>query len=184
MPARWADETVVILASGPSLNQRDCDAVRESGKKTIAINSTFFTAPWVPVVFAVDYRWWNKFHAEVPREKERWTCDAQAAKQFQLARFVTLPPFNGGQCAIKFAAEQGAKRILLLGYDAQLTGGKTHHHGDHQGMSNPNHNKCAMWRVQNTRLAQQMHHKNVSVINCSRVTALKCFPLGKLEDYL
>jgi hypothetical protein len=185
MEKRWMGQTVCCLASGPSLTLEDCKKVAAVGIKTIVTNCTFEMAPWAEVVFAVDFKWWERYHLKVPSSAECWTTSRQAVRDFSVKHFDSLPPQNSGQQAIKLAAYFGARRIILLGYDAQLTGGKTHHHGDHiPGLGNPNANKCAMWRVQFARIAQHYRSQKIEIINCSRKTALSCFPIATLEDVL
>ena len=79
------------------------------------------------------------------------------------------------------AAQAGAKRVVLLGYDCQHTGGVSHWHGDH-----PNHfgnaRMTASWLDKFAELAEDLAH--IEIINASRDTALTCFPRARLEDLL
>jgi hypothetical protein len=78
------------------------------------------------------------------------------------------------------AAHMGAKRVILLGYDCQHTGGKAHWHGDH-----PSHlgNASAMdqWIVSFGQLAARL---KCEVLNATRETALECWPRVDLEKAL
>jgi hypothetical protein len=88
---------------------------------------------------------------------------------------------NSGAGAIALAASMGAKRIFLLGYDCQHTGGKAHWHGNHpKGLGNAG--SFAKWPAQFNMLAAKL--PKIEVINCSRETALMTFPRGTLEDVL
>ncbi len=95
------------------------------------------------------------------------------------ARRVRFEPgANSGLGAIALAAHWGASRIILLGYDCQHTGGRTHWHGDHpQGLGNAGVVK--LWPGQFAQLAGRL--KGVEIVNCSRETALRCFPREPLE---
>lgn len=74
-------------------------------------------------------------------------------------------------------------RILPVGYDMQRTYGKQHHFGDHpEGLSN--NLPFAEGAVHLGRLAEAMRADGIEIINCSRETALTCFPRMKLEDIL
>lgn len=178
----WAGLTVVCIASGPSLTSPDCEAVRASGLKSIAVNNSWTAAPFATVIYAADRRWWQKNHDTVDSPAEKWTRDPEAANVYGINRHKTPTIDNSGLRAIDLAVYFGAARVILLGYDCKLTGGKAHFHGDHKGMSNPNHNKCKMWHIQFTRLAKRL--KKVEVLNCSRETALQCFPRVTLEQAL
>lgn len=90
---------------------------------------------------------------------------------------------NSGYQAIHLAATFGAKRIILLGYDMQRTDGKLHWHGKHWGRL-PNGNGFPSWIKQMSPLAKDLRKLGVEVINCSRQTALRCFPRASLEETL
>lgn len=86
---------------------------------------------------------------------------------------------NSGAQAINLAYLIGATRIILLGYDMQSTGGKSHFFGDHPPeLSTANH---AVNVPYFTRLAQDLEREGVEVINCSRDTALTQFKRAELE---
>jgi len=88
---------------------------------------------------------------------------------------------NSGAGAIALAAKAGARRVLLLGYDCQKTGGKAHWHGDHpEGLGNAG--SIHKWPAQFAQLKASM--AGVEIINCSRATALTCFPRQPLEAAL
>lgn len=90
---------------------------------------------------------------------------------------------NSGAGAISLAARGGAKRIILLGYDCQHTGGKRHWHEDHPDrMGNADHKVLKLWGANFSKLAQD--YSGVEIINCSRQTALQCFEQKKLEEVL
>lgn len=79
---------------------------------------------------------------------------------------------NSGFQAVNLAYQLGAKTILLLGFD--MCG--THYFGDHpQGL------------VQNSPYASFIKSfetitDEVEIINCSRMTALTCFPKMRIGD--
>ena len=90
---------------------------------------------------------------------------------------------NSGAGAISLAARGGAKRIILLGYDCQHTGGKRHWHEDHpRHMGNADTKALRLWGANFEKLAKDYAH--AQIINCSRQTALQCFERQKLEDVL
>lgn len=76
---------------------------------------------------------------------------------------------------------QGAKRIILLGYDMQKTNGQSHWHGDHpKGLGSAG--KIAEWPSEFERLKR--NNPTIEIINCSRETALTCFARRPLEEVL
>lgn len=88
---------------------------------------------------------------------------------------------NSGAGALALAAHWGARRVILLGYDCQRTGGKAHWHGDHPpGLGNAG--SLPKWPAQFQKLVPQL--RGVEVINASRETALTVFPRASLESVL
>jgi len=195
-PLDWAGRTVFILASGPSLTQEQCDAVRGKGK-VIAINTTFRLAPWADVLYGCDGRWWDEYHSEAKAtSSELWTQEASAAKKHGLkfAQSRKAPGLgkqfgvihqgaNSGYQAINLAYQAGVKRIVLLGFDMKRVGGKSHHHGDHPRHLNSSL-PFAMWIREFAQLAKDLEAAGVETINCTPGSALKCFRAETLEAVL
>jgi hypothetical protein len=90
---------------------------------------------------------------------------------------------NSGCAAVALAVARGARRVVLLGYDCQLTGGKTHWHGNHGGNLG-NAGTLANWPGLFVQLAAHCARHRVQVVNATRETALTCFPRQSLEDAL
>lgn len=184
----WEGRTVVCIASGPSLTAEDVEKVRAAGHPVIVTNTTFRLAPWADIVFGMDMKWWKEHHEEV-----KATCTGRrlstslATRAFGVEALYQVPWFqrslNSGEGAIRLAMAGKAKRIVLLGFDCQRTGGKAHWHGDHgKGLGNclsmPN------WPKIFKSAAREADRLGVPVVNCSRETALQCFPRGNLEEAL
>ena len=70
---------------------------------------------------------------------------------------------------------------MLLGYDMQDPDGVVHWHGKHPGGLHTNQ-PYKQWRAKMQQLADDLAAEGVEVINCSRATALTCFPRAALED--
>jgi len=85
---------------------------------------------------------------------------------------------NSGHQAVHLAYNLGASRIILLGYDF---GGEGHWFGDHPGSLRSGHafNK---WLAEMAYLAQALAAQGVEVINCSRETAITCFPRKSIAE--
>jgi hypothetical protein len=155
--------------------------------------------PTADVLYACDHPWWRFSHAEVVRSGfagELWTQDEGAAREYGLhhIRAYSRPGLsrepgiiyhgnNSGYQAIGLAYLWGASRVLLLGYDAQHTGGKRHWFGDHRrGLSNAT--GVTSWPKKFEELAKDSEAVGLEVVNCSTETALRCFPRARLEDVL
>lgn len=192
---RWAGQTVICLASGPSLTKQQADLAIASGHKVIVTNSTWQIAPDCDVIYGCDHTWWNANWRAIDSDAERWTQDKLAAHIPYMNRVLATsgnrlsrkPGLiytgrNSGFQIMQLAYQWGAKRILLAGYDMQFTGGKAHWHTDHRGM--PNASGVAGWAEQFEPMALDLLDEGVEVINCTRETALKCFPRMSLEGAL
>jgi hypothetical protein len=189
---RWRGAAAVCMASGPSLAQEDIDQVeawREPGKRVaIVTNTTFKKAPWADALFAYDMKWWRMYIDEVKRDfhGERVSCSGQIPGfgVTVLDRTHMNPFGNSGAAAISLAILAGCTKVILLGYDScKGPAGEVHHHGDHpKGLGNAF--SMHKWAAAFEKVAQYATVKNVEVVNCSRRTALKCFPQVSLEEAL
>lgn len=176
----WLGETVVCIASGPSLTQADCDLVGASGLTTVVVNSSWKRARFASVIYGADFYWWDKYGREIDIDAERWTWSRRAADTFGLNHdALPLVVENSGLRAIDFAIRRGAKKVILLGYDCSVNNG-VHWHSDYPDHRNPDAVKCKTWQ----RQFAQLNRRGCIVVNCSRYTALSCFPKNTLEGEL
>lgn len=200
-PSKLAGATFVCIASGPSLTREDCDRVQKwrdrCGGRVIVINTSFRLAPWADVLYACDLKWWEETSAEVRAETsaDLWTQSTEAARRFGLnlvkgrggeglGRDLIHLGGNSGYQVINLAYLWGARRIVLLGYDMQPTGGRSHWHGDHPWKAAGVKPPTRSWLPRFSKLAADLAAEGVEVINATRETALRCFPRADLEDVL
>jgi len=85
---------------------------------------------------------------------------------------------NSGFAAIHLASLWGAARILLLGIDCKYSNGKRHWFGDHPEPINKT-GRSPSYAVNFERA-----NCPTPIINCSRDTALTCFPRATIEEVL
>lgn len=127
---------------------------------------------------------------------ECWTCSEQARDQFGLYWIrgahgdglhedpdTILHGMNSGHQAINLACVFGSSRILLLGYDCQRTGGRSHWHGDHPGRLG-NARSVGSWAKGFKQQAIHARLRGVEIVNCSRATALDCFARSTITECL
>lgn len=175
----------VCIASGPSLTNADCDAVRawrdsRSDRFVVVTNNTHTLCPWADYLYAMDNEWWRQHGKEV-----RATFTGNTYSRYGNYGTQKIPVHHGdnsGAGAILLAHYSGAKKIVLLGYDCQRTGGKSHWHKDH---IKPLGNTQSMphWHKYFKECRRSIPD-SVEIINCTRETALTAFPLKGLEDEL
>lgn len=192
----WPNSTVVCIGSGPSLTSEDVAYVRGKAR-VIVINTTWQLAPWADVLYAADEPWW-RYYQGVPQfhgmkfsiePSHRPSCHRPEWGVTILRNTgplgLELKPTglrtgrNSGYQAIGLAYHLGASRIVLLGYD--MRGG--HWHPEHPAgvrKSVP----VSSFRHAFTTLAGPLKERGVTVVNCSRRTALTAFPQMPLEEAL
>ena len=122
----WRGQTVVCLASGPSLTPGDVATVQMSGHVVIAVNCTFRVAPWAAVLYAMDRGFWQHYLPEI----ERTFSGARVGMHLMPARYrlATMkgvsgfrPYNNSGAGAISLAQYGGASRVVRTILDHSAT---------------------------------------------------------------
>lgn len=195
VPRAWHGETVVCLASGPSLTQADVDFCRGKAR-VIAVNDTHRLAPWADVLYAADAKWWRRFGG-VPEFKGlkysilpnngvgHWMddCEFQDIRILRNTGGGGYDPdatalrtgCNSGYQAIHLAMHFGAKRIVLLGYDM---------HGDHFFGSHPDKSRppFALCLSKFPTLVEPLKTAGVEIVNCTPGSHIDCFPMGTLSE--
>lgn len=174
--------TFICIASGPSLTRTDCIMAWSSGHEIIAVNSSWKLIPESHYLYAGDLSWWSQYYEDISSASQKWTSSVLAANRFHLNLYQPEKrgPFNSGQRAIQLAAHLGAERILLLGYDCSVESG-SHWHGDHPGkLHNPVPREVTRWHTDFLSLNTEL--PDTEIINCSRRTALSCFPQQSPES--
>jgi hypothetical protein len=204
VPRLWPGETFVCIASGPSLTREDVEAVRGRAR-VIAVNRSIELAPWADVWYAADAQFWKWVYRSIGDyapvtaiaeryEGRKYTVTKESTKWPGVTLLgrgssdgLSLDPMkiclggNSGYQAINLAVLLGASRIVLLGYDMQLgTRGKRHWHSDHPPafMNSP----LQTFRQHFPTLVRPLKDAGVSIVNCSRATALTCFERQTIED--
>lgn len=186
----WPGGTVACLGGGPSLIQADVDYLRGRVDGVIAVNDAYRLAPWADVLYGCDGKWWY-WHKGVPSFPGLKFSVDPATRQYPGMTVLRktgdvgleLEPTglktgrNSGYQAINLAVHLGATRVVLLGYDMQ--GG--HWFGNHPDNSKPPFAVCLQ---RFATLVEPLKQAGVTVLNCTRKTALTCFPCVPLEEAL
>lgn len=93
---------------------------------------------------------------------------------------------NSGFQAVNIAAQFGAVRILLIGFDMH-TGGGLHWYGNNTwpGARNPAMSNFMRWRdAFEKRALPELRRRRIEVVNASPDSALVCFPHKTVERAL
>jgi hypothetical protein len=190
----WRGQDCAIIASGPSLTKADVLAVRGRAR-VIAVKRNADLAPWADCVYGCDTAWWRN-SAGLPWYQGLKVCGTARgiSDRFPDIRLVTVIGHvdellfdepgtigsggNSGFQALNLAAQWGAARILLLGFDAAGAGTQVHWYGRNNGMgqSNPDELNFRRWRQAFARAAEELGRRGVEVVNASTRSSLSFFP--------
>lgn len=201
VPRLFPGSTIVCIGGGPSLTRDDVELTCARAP-VVAINDAWKLIPHGKtdaILFACDHKWW-RWNEGVPsftglkytlehggrRHRLHWP-DVHVLRNTG-DRGLELDPSglrtgrNSGFQAIGIAVHLGASRIILLGYDLQV-GAKGEHHwfGMHPDRVRP---PLSSFRPYFDTLVKPLRELNIEIVNCSRRSALTCFPTMSLEDAL
>lgn len=197
----WSGESAIIIASGPSLKKHDVELVRSRGK-VIAIKKCVELAPWADVVYGCDGPWWRSVQGlmKFPGLKlayEPTVCGSEYGIQRVEIPDKTSNHFlfdkvgvvgaggNSGFQALNLAAQFGATRIILLGFDGSgETGAHWYGRNAWSMANNPDQWCYQRWQKAFAVAGPELKTRGIDVINASRNTALKCFRQLPLCDAL
>lgn len=145
-------------------------------------NTTYQRCPWADVLYALDLDWWLMHLARVRQMFGGLLVSPQQLPGVrQELAWLDGARTNSGAAVLAQAAYWRARRVVLLGYDCQHTGGVTHWHGSHpKGLGDAH--SVAEWPAQFLRILPRL--ADVEVVNATRDTALGLFPRATLEDAL
>jgi len=198
-------KTIGVIAGGPSCTAEDARALCAACDETIAVNDSYRLAP-VDHLYAADYRWYAHHIADITRDfegqlwtqHEGWVDNSdrvidpaqwriKALKGYNRSGFSRNPGevhhgSNSGYQAINLACHflDWKGRIILIGFDMGHDGEQKHWFGDHPYPMNVNSPFDEFIELFNTIKLPE----GIEVINCSRRTALDCFPRMDLDECL
>jgi hypothetical protein len=185
----------ICIASGCSLTKDDVDYCKGKGRVYV-VSDNHRLAPWADVLYSCDAQWWD-FHLGAPKFiGEKWCLEEESAKRWGLNHIkqskeivsFTLGEIgtggNSGYQAINLAVLQGAKKIILLGYDMKLGEHKrSHWFGEHPAKLTRS-SRHDEW-VNKFNLAAPFYKEaGIEIINCTKDTALECFERKDLRDVI
>lgn len=180
-----------VIASGASAPAAIASTPR--GIPALAVNRGFELAPWADCLYGADAAFWKAHPGALSFPGLKFSASADKLKSEHDVRPVTIAQDGGkrvncpvrditgvvgaggnsGFQAVNLAAQFGAGRIVLIGFD--FTGG--HWHPDHKRpLRNPSAETLALWRNHMDAAAAVYRAWGVEVVNGSAISALKEFP--------
>lgn len=198
---------MIIVASGPSITDRQIELINNAPLPVMAINRSWCVLEPRPTdhLYIGDY--FNTsggdrsvmadgFPGQVWTQRLLPTPDptrlpngvmvvtSTTGSGLNTARWTVNHGGNSGHQAINLAYHLGAKEIILVGFDfAYGPDGQSHSHGDHPpGWGNFNNPEAR--RTPMNRLAIGLRNKGITVWNCSIYSTLDCWPHKRLDHAL
>lgn len=165
--------TAYVVGGGPSL--RGFEFSKLTGTFHVAVNRAFEACPEA-VVYFLDRR----FHLEnrgklAGRRVVQGLVDgAEACHGVERHDLGLVSITNSGYAALRWCIEQGADRVVLLGFDMRPNG---HFHDGYPGRAP--RACCDHWLAELTA-----YRPPVPVVNACPGSALECFPKVTLEEAL
>lgn len=163
----------------------------------VAVNDTYRLAPWADALYACDARWWDAHNGVPMFTGLKFSLESAAGRwpgvhvlENTGDRGVELVPSgvrtgkNSGYQAINLAIHLGASLIVLLGYDMQRVDGRpSHFFGEHPRTLHRD-SPFGLFLDHYPSIVEPVRALGVRIVNCSRETALTCFPRQPLEAVL
>lgn len=184
----WQGQTVAVLASGPSMSLKLAQSLRRPSLRVAVANSTFRLAPWADLLVAADADWWRA-NPDARDFQGLKVCadDSLLWPEVLSLRHTGKIGFdddkecirsggNTGYQAVHIAAQAGASRILLFGFDM-----RPGHWHDVDREADEAH--YAEWCRRFATLAVALAGR-VEVLNCTPGSALECFQMATIDEAL
>lgn len=201
---------VVVAGTGPSFTQRQAQCIEDAQAAckcvVIAINDNYKKLVNADILYAADEPWWDAHHACIVNtyqfRGQLISCNKEVAKKYGV-HFIEAknnPGLSRNPDLIHTGGNSGyqgvglayhilsrwprkERRILLVGFDYQRTGGKAHWFGEHpKGLSRTH--PYLVWLRRFPQIVADIQRENIDIINCTIDTALTCMPRGDIENEL
>lgn len=200
---RWVKETVYIVGGGPSAARYDLSQLHHHGI-VIAVNDSAVGLSDADVVFTASPPWVRYRGSLIQRHRGqlvvRTAHTPYAINRWKLPPETIILPLrfapgvseverkeghNSGTEAIYWAAAQGARRIVLIGFDLE-TGKPQHWHGGYEWMSkerttHDGKESYPIWATNMERVARDFKVAGVKCWNANPTSAIHAFPLTELD---
>jgi len=196
----WTGETAIVVATGPSAANVPLE-IAKGKARFLAVKDAWTLCPWADALYACDHHWWEAHNGVIPflgqriaydeRTIEKWLglgfLKVEIKKYMEHLRFDQVGTVgwggNSGFHAINLAAQFGAKKLILVGFDMRIDEGK-HFFGDHPYQGGPSAGNCKRWSAHLDKQAPAFSERGIKVINCSPVSTLTAYPKMPLEKAL
>lgn len=165
-----------LLGPGPSMSKDLAERVR--GNRVCAVGNAYELAPWADFLVANDISWWKK-HPDAHKFAGR-KFSANLIKGVERVQPNTFgSQSNSGVLGLDVLRNEGATKIVMLGFDMH----GTHFFGPYtNGCTNTSDKRRQVHKTQFATWAKR--NPKIEVLNATEGTALKCFPIVRLDEVL
>lgn len=202
VPRLWEGDTAYIVGGGPSVTPDMIESLR--GRKVVAVNMSYLSAPFASYLFFADLQWWERESKERPKELFGFKGTIVSTNEHinsdrlkVVRRIVPVSDATGIaeatdtvsmertslQGAMNLCYHLGAKRLVLLGADNRdAPNGRIHHHDEYPWVR-----YTESWDIKGRQFgyaAAALKRLGVRVTNCSMVSTLNFWPKMHLADVL
>jgi uncharacterized Rossmann fold enzyme len=178
-------ETIYIVGGGPSLKDFDFEKLRN--KIVIAVNKAFLYLPFAQVLYWSDSSFYDSFKKEIHLFKGIKATKNPSPKTDDIINLVEtgrdgleLEPNairtggNSGYAAINVAYHLGAKKIILMGFDAKNgPGGNTHWHDGYNKKGASDEVMQRNWLPHYYSIVNALEDRRVKIYNTSKFSEIK-----------
>ena len=197
----WAGETVLCVASGPSLTAAQIETVRRHRERCriiavcdIGLEQRLPIAlPDCDLWYAADDTFWQYYEDEALASRAIRVSAYPPTHLWHLhmntkhREFIWTPGecVSGGHSgfqALQIAISAGADRVALLGYDCKPRGIATNSFGRKPAKLHRN-STYAQWPEWYAKLRRALP-RPVEIVNCSEGSAVTAFPFDSVEEFL
>lgn len=196
-------DDVILLASGPSINNYDLRDLEQHGHLIAISASALYTKPHV--AFSMDRRaaemcypiWKTQGIPEIWL-REGTTQNIVVGANTTLYRHDGNSPTtmtfthgllngsNSGTCAFNLALQRAKKRIFMLGYDMCRMGQIPYWHPTYpwNAIGASKDGNLRAWAAEYENISEQVRKKGIEVFNVNHRSALEVFPKITYDEFL
>lgn len=187
----------IIAAPGPSLTEEVVDILRENKDRyaIFGVGDSYRLIDFFDEFYACDARWWEVHGEDVKKalpNTRKWCYDLEGTKYGALkiegkhAHGFSVSPShihfgsNSGYQMLNLAYLWGCAKILLVGYNMQKVGNKSHFFDDRH----PSLSKASPYNIFTQKYDSIQPDIKAKVINCTPNSALKAFRKANLKEVI
>ncbi len=186
----------VIKGSSPALYSPYMEKLHS--KHVIGINVAYLIGTWIDIVFFGDTKFWLERQNSLANFPGIKVSCHSGVNKFDWVKYcphdknhpkgISMVPGrvswneNSGAAAISLAAQSGAKRIILLGFDMKLNGNNQQHWHNIYGKSTSKRFYAHM--IGFKQIAIDAKKLGIEIINASPDSAIQEFKKVKVKDIL